>query len=289
METQMEIQLGGFFGFLRASRACAWLEYRNLRYHPSNLWLAAIQQVASVGVWYFVSEFLNAGASSTVKEYGGSYVAFVIIGVLFNQIGMAALGGPITTISDAFWDKRLETYRLSVHGIWANVVGRLAWQVAFSTVLQAFVLLVILLMGGMKFGQHIHFGIVVLGYILFVASNAGLGIAGASLFFLLDVKNGQDPITWVYRYLVMIVSGLYVPLSVLPNWLRGIGRVLPQTYGFEVVRTALLTTDGWGSSAIMKSLIPLCIVTAIVVAVGILMLHVALLRAQRRGGIGVVV
>lgn len=77
-------------------------------------------------------------------------------------------------------------------------------------------LAVILLIGRVPFSPHIHFGLVFVGYVLFVAANAGLGIAGASLFFWLDVKTGQDPITWIYRYLVMIVSGLYVPLTVLP-------------------------------------------------------------------------
>src|SRR5215472_1177560 len=33
----------------------------------------------------------------------------------------------------------------------------------------------------------------------------------------------------------MLVSGLYVPLSILPGWLRAIGTVLPQTYGSSAV------------------------------------------------------
>lgn len=285
----MEIQRSGVAGFVRGCLASAWLEYRNLRYHPSNLWLAAIQQVAAVGVWYFVSQFLSASANHAVQPYGGNYVAFVVVGVLLNQIGMTALTAPFTTLSEAFWDKRLETYRLSIQGIWANVVGRLAWQVIFSTVLQAFVLLVILIFGGVAFGAHIHVGLLILGFILFVGANAGLGIMGASLFFLLDIKSGQDPITWLYRYLVMIVSGLYVPLSILPGWLKGIGNVLPQTYGFEMMRATLLTGAGWSSSGILTSLLPLGVATLITIGGGYLMLRFALHRAERKGGIGVVV
>lgn len=286
---QLEMQQDGLAGFVRGCLATAWLEYRNLRYHLSNLWLAAIQQVAAIGVWYFVSQFLSTAANHAVQTYGGNYVAFVVIGVLFNQIGMTALTAPFTTVSEAFWDKRLETYRLSIQGIWANVVGRLAWQVLFSTVLQAFVLIVILLLGGVSFGANIHVGLLVLGFILFVGANAGLGIMGASLFFLLDIKSGQDPITWLYRYLVMIVSGLYVPLTILPGWLKGVGKVLPQTYGFEMMRSTLLTGAGWNSSAILTSLLPLAAATVITVAGGYLMLRFALRRAEQKGGIGVVV
>jgi len=161
-----EHQRGGLLGFLRACRAAAWLEYRNLRYYPSNLVLAAIQELTAVGVWYFVGRFLNAGASEAVQQYGGNYLAYVVIGVLLNQVCLAALGGPFTTMSEAFWDKRLETYRLSVHGIWANLVGRLGWQVLFSTCLQLLTLLLMLLLGGVSIHASINWPLVLCAFLL---------------------------------------------------------------------------------------------------------------------------
>src|SRR5215472_7647753 len=196
-----ERQRGGLRGFLRACRAAAWLEYRTLRYYPSNLVLAGVQELTAVGVWYFVGRFLNAGASQAVLQYGSNYLAYVVIGVLLNQVCLAVLNGPFTTMSEAFWDKRLETYRLSVHGIWANLVGRLGWQVLFSTCLQLLALRLVLLLGGVSLHSSINWPLVLCAFLLLVLSNAGLGMAGASLFFLLEVKSGQDPITRAYRYL----------------------------------------------------------------------------------------
>jgi hypothetical protein len=69
-----EQQRGGLRGFLRACRVAAWLEYRNLRYYPSNLVLAAFAELTAVGVWYFVGRFLNAGASQEVQQYGGNLI-----------------------------------------------------------------------------------------------------------------------------------------------------------------------------------------------------------------------
>jgi ABC-2 type transport system permease protein len=284
-----EQQQGGVGAFFRACSTTAWLEYRNLRYYPSNLFLAAVQEVTMVALWYFVARFLSVGAHSAVKQYGGNYLAYVLVGVLVNQVGLAALGSPFTTISDAFWDKRLETYRLSIHGIWANVVGRLGWQVLFSTVMQGGAFVVLLLIGAL----HVHVGpqlaLAVLAALLFVAANAGIGIAGASLFFLLEVKSGVDPITWSYKYLVMLITGLYIPLSILPLWVRQVGAVLPQTQAFSVERAVLLTGAGPGSPLVARNLLGLTIVTGVVVAWGYLMLRAALRRAERRGGVGVVV
>lgn len=284
-----ERQRGGPLSFLRACVTAGWLEYRNLRYYPSNLVLAAMQELTMVALWYFVARFLSAGADGAVRQYGGSYLAYVMVGVLLNQIGLAALNGPFQTVSDAFWDKRLETYRLSIHGIWANVVGRLGWQVLFSTVMQVGALAVLLTIGAFSARTGPNLGLAILAYLLLIGANAGLGIAGASLFFLLEVKSGQDPVTWTYRYLVLLFSGLYVPLSILPSWLRGVGTVLPQTYAFAAERAILLTGAGLGSPLVTKSLLGLAVAAAIVMLWGYAMLTVALRRAERRGGIGVVV
>lgn len=284
-----EQQQGGLSGLLRACCATAWLEYRTLRYYPSNLVLAGAQELTIIGVWYFVGRFLDAGASQAVSQYGANYLAYVVIGVLLNQVCLAALNGPFTTISEAFWDKRLETYRLSIHGIWANVVGRLGWVVCFSTVLQCAALAVLLAFGGLGLHAGVNVPLAVAASLLLVLSNAGLGIAGASLFFLLEVKSGQDPITWAYRYLVMLVSGLYVPLTVLPGWLQWLSGVLPQTYGLAAVRLIVLTGAGWESAALWENLLLLALAALLSLLIGYGMLTLAMRRAERGGGIGVVV
>jgi ABC-2 type transport system permease protein len=282
-----ERQQESVLAFLRACGVAAWLEYRNLRYYPSNLALAGVRELTAVGVWYFTARFLDTAASASVAQYGGNYLAYVVVGVLLNQVCLAALNGPFTTISEAFWDKRLETYRLSIHGIWANLLGRLGWSIGFSVVLQGLALVVLLVVGGLGLHAGINVPLVLLASGLLFAANAGLGIAGASLFFLLEVKSGQDPITWAYRYLVMLVSGLYVPLAILPGWLRAFGAVLPQTYGLAVVRALVLT--GADARVVAGSLFGLLVTSALACAAGFGMLTWALRRAERGGGIGVVV
>src|SRR5579871_6153219 len=67
-----ERQQSGIVGFARASWTAGWLAYRNLRYYPSNLALAGVQQLTAIGVWYFVGRFLNAGASQAVRQFGAN-------------------------------------------------------------------------------------------------------------------------------------------------------------------------------------------------------------------------
>ncbi len=284
-----EAQRCGPLAFLRACVWAGWVEYRALRYYPSNLALAAVQQLTLVGVWYFTARFFGSAANHAVSAYGGNYVSYVLLGIIFNQVGLAALDGPGTTISDAFWDKRLETYHLAAHGIWANVAGRMGFNVLFATVMQACVLALLLATGAIHLRHGVHLGIVALTWILSVAANGGLGLVGASLFFLLEVKTGQDPVTWAYRYVVMIVSGLYIPLGVLPGWLKALGGVLPQTYTFELARATLLTGAGYADPRVSHALLGLGAAALVTCLCGYALLTHAIRRAQRQGGVGVVV
>jgi ABC-2 type transport system permease protein len=240
-----------------------------------------------VGVWYFVARFLSGAADHVVSQYGGDYLAYVLVGVLVNQVGLTALLTPATIISTAFWDKRLETYRLAVQGIWANIVGRLAWQVLFSTILQVMAAAALVALGGFHITNAIDWPMAILVWFLAVLAAAGLGLMGASLFFLLEVKNGQDPVTWTYQYLIQIVSGLYVPVAVLPGWLRAIGQVLPQTYTFAAMRLILLTRAT--GAPVEGDVVGLLIAATIAVGAGAGMLHWALARTERLGGLGVTV
>ena len=285
--TQHEAQPAGAAGFLRAVRAAAWVEYQTLRLYPANLWLAAAQELTTVGVWYFVALFLSPAANADVGRYGGNYVAYVLVGVLMNQVGMATLVAPFTTIANAFWDKRLETYRLAGAGIWANIVGRLLWQALFATMWQAAAMVFLVMTGTIHLARGLPVGLGVLVWLLLVASNAGIGFMGGSLFFLLEVKNGRDPITWVYQYLIQIVSGLYIPVTVLPGWLRSVGQGLPQTYVFAAMRSLILT--GARGSQVVGLVVPLGVESVLLLAAGVAMTTWALRRAERQAGIGVVV
>lgn len=246
-----------------------------------------MQELTTVGVWYFVARFLSGAADGAVAQYGGNYLAYVLVGVLLNQVGLTALLSPTKTISQAFWDKRLETYHLAAQGIWANVVGRLLWQVMFSTFLQVAAAAALVATGSLHLAGAVDWPLAILVWLLMMLANAGLGLMGASLFFLLEVKNGQDPVTWTYQYLVQIVSGLYVPLAVLPGWLRAVGQVLPQTYTFSAMRLFVLT--GSHGAAVAGDLVGLLVAAVATTSAGWLMLHWALVRTERLAGLGVTV
>jgi ABC-2 type transport system permease protein len=271
--------------FLGSVLSFAWLEYRALRYYPSNLALSVVQGIVQGSVWYFIARFLSGAADAKVAAYGGSYVAYVVIGVVFFQAGTAALNGPFEAISTAFWDKRLEGYHLAPRGVWAYVLGRTLWKWGYASLLQLAILAIIAGFGGIGASLKVQLLPALLSYALFVVAVFGLGLCGASLFFLLEVKQGREPIGWLVSYAVQITSGVYVPVATLPLWLRDVGYLLPHTYALAAIRSALLPDDApfWSNVAILAGF------AVVTLALGIRSFHQAIRTAEAEGGVGVVV
>jgi ABC-2 type transport system permease protein len=72
---------------------------------------------------------------------------------------------------------------------------------------------------------------------LSIASFSGFGILSAAI--VLIIKKG-DPIAWVFGGVSSLLSGVYYPISVLPDWLTPLSRLLPMTYALDAMRLAML-------------------------------------------------
>ncbi len=281
-------RVGGPRAFLGAVAAFAWLEWKTLRYYPSNLLLSLAEGLVNTGIWLFIGLFLKDVAASRVADYGGSYVSYVVIGVAFFEAAQLALLSPFKTISEAFWDKRLEAYNLAEHGVWAHILGGLVWQLAYAGAIQAAIVALIVATVGIDFSPHARPPLALLCFALFVAACLGLGLAGASTFFLLEVKEGAEPVSWLTTVLARVASGVYYPLSIIPGWLRPLGFLVPHTFALRAIRLVLIDGRGLTDGQVGRDLATLACYAIVALAVGILLLRRGLRRAGRTGGLSVV-
>lgn len=278
----------GARGFLRSVASFAWLEWKTLRYYPSNLLLSLAEGLVNTGIWLFIGLFLAGVADREVAGYGGSYVSYVVIGVAFFEATQTALLSPFQTVSAAFWDKRLEAYHMARSGVWAHVLGRLGWQLGYAAVIQAAILAVIVATVGLDLSPSANPLLALLCFGLFVLSCLGLGLAGASSFFLLEVKEGAEPLTWTATVVARVASGVYYPLSIIPFWLRPLGYLVPHTYALSAIRLILLDGRGIADPQVARDLASLCLYAALALGAGILLFRRGLGRAERVGGLSVI-
>ena len=275
--------------FWRATLSFAWLEFKALRYYPLNGLLQVVQSFVSVGIWFFVSLFLQDFASVQLDEYGGDFVAYVVVGVLFFQHTGAMLTLPFQSLSTAFWDKRLEVYHSRRYGIWAFIAGRFVWQLAYNTVLLLVTLAVALLATDVRLSADVPVGTAIALYLVFVLTCFGFGLIGASNFFTLEVKRGREPVTWGLDVLARIFSGVYYPLTVLPVSIRWLTWSLPHTYALRGIRQVMIVGAGFGQGDTLRMFLVLLAFCVVSLAAGVLLLSKALRKAEQGNGVGIVV
>ena len=275
--------------FIRSVISFAKLEYRALRFYPSNFVLALIQSFVTAGMWLFVSLFLSDYAAASLISVGGDFVSYMVIGVVFFQNSTAILNLPFQSLNTAFWDRRLEVYNCANNGIWAFIWGRFLWTFFYQLIMQAAVLACAVLFAGVNISTNIRLVPLLLYYLGFIFSCFGCGLIGASNFFNLEVKQGREPFTWLLDILARIFSGVYYPLSIVPASMQFISRLLPHTYALQGLRLILMEGQGLENTLVFNNLLFILVFAGLAMSLGIFLLGKSLVKAQKGNGIGMIV
>jgi ABC-2 type transport system permease protein len=96
------------------------------------------------------------------------------------------------------------------------------------------------------------------------AAVIGLGLLGLVMASTFVLYRNANAFANLLEYPVWLVTGLLVPLSLLPGWVEPISWVLAPTWGVEAVRTAAGVEDGDPGVAIGMCLL----LSAVYLAIG---------------------
>lgn len=109
----------------------------------------------------------------------------------------------------------------------------------------------------------------------------GFGIA-ASVLPLLYTERGTQ-MSYIVRAILLLVSGVYYPISVLPDWMQPFARISPATYVLEGLRAGLLHNESIWSATIWNNTWPLIITGIVSVPLGVYIFGIAERYAKRTG------
>lgn len=110
-------------------------------------------------------------------------------------------------------------------------------------------------------------------------SLVGLGLMGACLPLMSPEKGMQ--MTGIIEAVLLLVSGIYYPIEVLPQWLQYVSRVSPITYTLKGMRACLI--DGAGLGDVWPYIWPLLISGAIMIPAGLKVFAMAEKYCKRKG------
>ena len=176
------------------------------------------------------------------------------------------------------WEGTIEYTMMAPISRYTYLLGSCLFGVVYGLVRTAFVLLALMLMFHLEAnpsGLLPAVAIVSVGSVSFV----GIGIMAATLPLLFTEKGAQ--MTYVIEACLLLISGVYYPISVLPGWMQLLAHLSPATYILTGIREVLLGHPT--SQALTQALVPLAVIGLITVPLGIWLFASAEHFAKRTG------
>jgi ABC-2 type transport system permease protein len=230
--------------------------------------------------FYFVGLMVDP---STLPSFGGeptTYMEFVAVGIAISAFMTLALGRVAVGMQQEQFAGTLESLLMTPTSPATVQLGAVVYDLIYIPIRTAVFLVIIALAFGLDFYASglIPALVVLVAFIPFVW---GLGVAsaGATLTF----RRGSG-IVGLASTVLIIFSGAYYPLDVLPQWVASLAELNPITIAVDGMREPLLGGTGWeGVGRAVAILVPLSIAS---VFLGAVAFRAALRRERRQGTLG---
>jgi len=170
-----------------------------------------------------------ATVSRTVLYLLVGTIAWRFLGIIFENIG--------EVIAWERWEGTIEYTFMSPVPRFTHLIGMCGATLVRATAFSIAILAAVTLFVPVDLSRANVLSAIVLlavGALAFV----GLGIASAS-FPLLWTEKGLQ-MAYIVQAVVLLVSGVYYPVTVLPAWMQVLSTISPATYVIEGMRLALL-------------------------------------------------
>ena len=105
----------------------------------------------------------------------------------------------------------------------------------------------------------------------------GIGMMTAVLPLISPEKGAQ--LGFVAQGMLLVVSGVYYPVSVLPTWMEWLAKISPATYALRGIRSSILDGDGLA----WENVWPLLVIGAVSIPLGLWVFGRGEVYAKRHG------
>jgi ABC-2 type transport system permease protein len=156
----------------------------------------------------------------------------------------------------------LEQLYLSPASKFASLLSRVSVTLVWTGSLAIGAAVIISALVGRLPAHNIPLGVLILA--LTLAGTFGTGFAFAAL--TLRVREAGQTLANLFQFVFMVICAPFFPFSALPEWVQGISRLIPLSYGVDAFRSTLM---GYPSG--FPELAPLPVEMAIIIAFGLLM------------------
>jgi ABC-2 type transport system permease protein len=215
---------------LRPIAGIALRQFYLLRGSPTRIVPTFAWVAIDIVLWGFITRYLN-----TVSGSGVNFVPTLLGGVLLWDFLTRIMQGVSIAFMEDIWARNFLNLFSTPLLISEYVTG----LVVTSIVTSLLSLVVMLVLASAIFGlAFFQLGVLLVPFllVLFVFGIA-LGILASAM--VLRLGPASEWLVWPLPALLSPFAGVFYPLSTLPHWMRFIGELMPASYVFEGLRTAV--------------------------------------------------
>jgi len=211
---------------------------------------------------------VNVNRLTTVLLIGA--VVWSYLGIIFEVI--------TETVAWERWEGTIEYTFMAPLSRPTHLFGMGLFAVAYGVVRAGALFGVVALLFALSLPHADFAGALV---VLAVASISflGVGVMTAVLPLVSPEKGAQ--LGFVAQGAMLVVSGVYYPVSVLPEWMQWLAKVSPATYALRGIRAAII--DGAGVGSLWGDLWPLLVIGVVAVPLGLEVFRRGEIYAKRHG------
>jgi ABC-2 type transport system permease protein len=217
-----------------------------------------------------------SGQSANID--GRYLVLYLVIGTLVWRYLTTVFYWITEVISIERWEGTIEYTLMAPIKRVVHMGGQTIFAVFYSLFFTGVILIVTVLIFDLDLSQANLLG----GLVMLIAGSfsfIGISVMVSVLPLLFPERGAQ--MTHIVIAVLLLVSGVYYPIEVLPEALQAFGVVSPATYVLEGVRAALL--EGAATVELWPNIWPVLIMGAVLIPLGLWVFNLAERYAKRTG------
>ena len=240
-------------------------------------------------VWMFYSltsglsvVFIAQGAEALTGESPNFNVPYLTMYLIIGTLVWRYLSSIFMLTSEVIawerWEGTIEYTLMAPVQRWVHLVGQTIYSLIYGLVSSLVIGVAMALFFQLDLSKANLAGagaVILAGSLSLIA----IGIVASILPLLFPERGAQ--MTSVVEASFLLISGVYYPISVLPEWMQAIAKVSPVTFVLDGTRAAVL--DGAPLSELWQHIVPLLILGVIALPVGLRLFRVAENYAKRTG------
>jgi ABC-2 type transport system permease protein len=203
----------------------------------------------------------------------------LMVGAIFWNYLSVVFSWIAETIAIERWEGTLEYTFMAPVRRWAQLLGSVLYAMVYGLVHTAVILVALVLF----FPQLQLSGanaMTVLAFLLLGSfSFVGIGMI-AAILPLLYVERGHQMV-FVLQSVLLLISGVYYSVEILPPWMQVLSRLSPATYVLDGVRAGVI--DGTPVTALVHDVWPLIVMGIVLIPAGLWAFSRAERYAKRTG------